>query len=183
MPEYRCVKRAGCTYFFTVVTQGRRPILTLPEIRQALRQGISKVQQTMPFKIEAWVLLPDHLHTIWTLPENGIRYAARWAVIKSFVTKSCGNMFAPVKNVNTSRKQRQEGSVWQRRFWEHLIRDDSDLHRHMDYLHWNPVKHEYVKSPMDWPYSTIHRFVAEGLYQPNWGGSAVAEYTADNFGE
>lgn len=183
MPEYRRIKKAGGTYFFTVVTRGRRPILTYPEVRQALREGISQVRQTMPFSIEAWVLLPDHLHAIWTLPEHDDRFAARWAVIKSCVTKRCGNLFGPGENVSISRSRRKEGGVWQRRFWEHIIRDEADFHRHLDYLHWNPVKHEYVKTPMDWPYSTIHRFVAQGFYPPNWGGGGVEEYLSDNFGE
>lgn len=165
------------------MTQGRRPILTCPEVRQAMREGISKVRQSMPFSIEAWVLLPDHLHTIWSLPENDAPYAARWAVIKSCVTKKCGNMSDPREHVNISRSHRQEGGVWQRRFWEHVIRDEPDFHRHLDYLHWNPVKHGYAKTPMDWPYSTIHRFVAQGFYLPNWGGGGADEYPADNFGE
>lgn len=183
MPEYRRIKKAGGTYFFTVVTYGRRPILTNPEVRQALRAGISKVRQSMPFSIDAWVLLPDHLHAIWTLPEHDSRYAARWAVIKSFVTKRCGNLFGSGENVKLSRSRRREGGLWQRRFWEHAIRDDRDFHRHLDYLHWNPVKHGYVKAPTDWPYSTIHRFAAQGVYPPNWGGGGADEYPTDNFGE
>jgi putative transposase len=182
MPEYRRIKIAGGTYFFTVVSQGRRPILTHAEVRQAIREGISLVRQTMPFTIEAWVLLPDHLHTIWTLPENDAKYAVRWAVIKSCVTKRCGSLSVPGENVNISKRKRQEGGVWQRRFWEHIIRDERDFHRHLDYLHWNPVKHGYAKTPLEWPYSTIHRFVAQGLYPPNWGGDAE-EIPGDNFGE
>jgi putative transposase len=183
LPEYRRIKKGGGTYFFTVVTHGRRPILTYPEIRQALREGINKVRQTRPFSIEAWVLLPDHLHAIWTLPEHDDRYAARWPVIKSCVAKRCGDLSGLGKNISKSRSRRQEGGVWQRRFWEHIIRDEPDFHRHLDYLHWNPVKHGYVKTPMDWPYSTIHRFVAQGHYPSNWGGGGVEEYPMDNFGE
>ena len=183
MPEYRRFKKAGGTYFFTVVTHGRRPILTSPEIRQALREGISRVRQTMPFSIEAWVLLPAHLHAIWTLMEHDDRYAARWALIKSYVTKRCKNLFGSGENASISRNRRKEGGVWQRRFWEHVIRDDLDFQRHLDYLHWNPVKHGYVKTPMDWPYSTIHRFVGQGFYPSNWGGGGVEEYQSDNFGE
>ena len=124
MPEYRRIKKGGGTYFFTVVTQGRSPILTSPEVRQALREGIFQVRQTMPFSIEAWVLLPDHLHTIWTLTENDDRYAARWALIKSYVTKSSKNLFGPGENFSKSRSRRKEGGVWHRRFWEHVICDD-----------------------------------------------------------
>jgi putative transposase len=183
MPEYRRIKKAGGTYFFTVVTQGRHPILTSPEVRQALREGISQVRQAMPFSIEAWILLPDHLHAIWTLPEDDDRYAARWAVIKSCVTKRCKNLVGAGENVNLSMSRRQEGGFWQRRFWEHVIRDEADFQRHLNYLHWNPVKHGYAKTPMDWPYSTIHRFVAQGFYPTNWGGGVVEEYQSDDFGE
>ncbi len=154
-----------------------------PEIRQALREGINNVRQLMPFTIEAWVLLPDHLHTIWTLPEHDDRYAARWAVIKSCVTKRCGRLVDSGVQVNISRRKRREGGIWQRRFWEHAIRDEPDFHRHLDYIHWNPVKHGYVKTPTDWPYSTIHRFIAHGKYPSNWGGGGADEYPADNFGE
>jgi putative transposase len=137
----------------------------------------------MPFSIEAWVLLPDQLHAIWTSPEYDDRIAARWAVIKSCVTKRCRNLLVFGENVSISRSRRKEGGVWQRRFWDHVIRDETDFHRHLDYLHWNPVKHGYTKTPMDWPYSTIHCFVAQGLYPPNWGGDGVDEYSEDNFGE
>jgi putative transposase len=183
VPEYRRIKKAGGTCFFTVVTQGRRPILTSPEVRQALREGIFQVQQTMPFSIEAWVLLPDHLHAIWTLPEPDDRYAARWALIKSYVTKRCENLFGHGENVSISKSRRKEGGIWQRRFWDHIIRDETDFHRHLDYLHWNPVKHGCAKTPMDWPYSTIHRFVSQGLYPTNWGGGGVEDSPGDNFGE
>ena len=127
MPEYHRIKKAGGTYFFTVVTRGRRPILTFPEVRQALREGIFQVRQTMPFNIEAWVLLPDHLHAIWTLTEYDDRYAARWALIKSYVTKRCKNLFGHGESVSISRSRRKEGGIWQRRFWEHVIRDEADF--------------------------------------------------------
>jgi putative transposase len=198
MPEYRRVIIEGGTYFFTVVTLYRQPILTQDEIRQALREGIQEVRQSMPFTIEAWVLLPDHLHTIWTLPEGDANYQARWAIIKRAVTKrflstvpdeSQINMVRkthstyPGNNLSASMQRRQEGGFWQRRLWEHAIRDEADFHRHLDYLHWNPVKHGYVKKPMDWPYSTLHRFVAQGLYPSDWGGGGADEYSPDNFGE
>jgi putative transposase len=157
--------------------------LTHLEVRQALRESIYKVRQTLPFRIDAWVLLPDHFHTIWTLPDDDARYAARWAVIKSGVTKKCRNLFGLGENTNISRSYRHEGDIWQRRFWELVIRDDQDFHRHLDYLHWNPVKHGYVKTPMDWPYSTFHRFVAQGLYPSNWGGGGMDNYSPEDFGE
>ncbi len=197
MSEYRRLIIEGGTYFFTVVTQNRRPLLTSDEVRQALREGIQEVRLSLPFTIEAWVLLPDHMHTIWTLPDGDANYQARWAIIKRTVTKRCTGLLAKGKEdlvrkthptfvgneLNTSIQSRREGGLWQRRFWEHAIRDEADFHRHLDYIHWNPVKHGYVKNPMDWPYSTIHRFVAQGLYPSDWGGGGADEYSSDNFGE
>jgi putative transposase len=198
MPEYRRAIISGGTYFFTVVTQDRLPVLTCEEVRQALRDGIQEVRQSLPFIIEAWVLLPDHLHTIWTLPEGDANYQARWAIIKRIVTKRSIRKASDENPINMVRKthptlddnklsnsmqKRSEGGFWQRRFWEHSIRDEDDFHRHLDYIHWNPVKHGYVKNPMDWPYSTLHRFVTQGLYPPDWGGNGANKDSADNFGE
>jgi putative transposase len=187
MPEYHRVIIEGGTYFFTLVTQNRLPLLTQDMVRQALRESIHEVRQSLPFKIDAWVLLPDHLHTIWTLPDGDANYQARWAIIKRGVSKI--NMVRKThptlsdKELSPSMQKRREGGFWQRRFWEHAIRDEEDFHRHLDYIHWNPVKHGYVTNPTDWPYSTFHRFVAQGLYPSNWGGGGANEDSADNFGE
>ena len=183
MPEYRRVKVKGGTYFFTVVTFRRRPILTHDHIRAALREGIQEVKQSLPFTIEAWVLLPDHLHTIWTLPENDDNFASRWAIIKRAVSERCCYPDCVVGSIADSRSKRGEKSIWQRRFWDHLIRDELDFHRHLDYLHWNPVKHGHVKRVIDWPYSTFHRFVTQELCQPDWGGINEREIDKIEFGE
>jgi putative transposase len=127
-------------------------------------------------------LLPDHLHAIWTLPENDHGNAARWAVIKSSVTKNCCNIFDGENNINISRTKRREGLIWQRRFWEHIIINDRDFYRHVDYIHWNPVKHGYVENALDWLSSTIHRFVARGLFPADWGGGGIEKESA-GFGE
>lgn len=155
MPEYRRAWTQGGTYFFTVATYLRRPILTTEVVRQALREGIERTRQTLPFKIEAWVLLPDHLHTIWTLPPEDNNYAARWAIMKRQVSRRCERQFSNPKELSDSRQSRKESGIWQRRFWEHQIRDDLDFRRHMDYLHWNPVKHGYVQKVADWPFSSV----------------------------
>jgi putative transposase len=183
MPEYTRVKVKGGTYFFTVVTFGRQPILTDELMRIALREGIQEVIQSLPFTIEAWVLLPDHLHTIWTLPENDDNFASRWAVIKRIVSKRCASLDGIKRQVSDSRGKRGESPIWQRRFWEHCIRDELDLERHLDYIHWNPVKHGYVKRVIDWPYSTFHRFVNNGIYPPDWGGMNEDEANKIKFGE
>jgi len=183
MPEYTRVKVKGGTYFFTVVTFGRQPILTNDQVQAALRKGIQEVRQSLPFTIEAWVLLPDHLHTIWTLPDNDDNFASRWAVIKRIVSKRCGSLGVIRGPVSDSRDKRSESPIWQRRFWEHCIRDELDFQRHIDYLHWNPVKHGYVKRVIDWPYSTFHRFMDNGVYPPDWGGVNEEEMAKENFGE
>jgi putative transposase len=183
MPEYRRIKIKGGTYFFTVVTYGRRPILTNDQVKAALREGIQDVRQSMPFSIDAWVLLPDHLHAIWTLPENDDNFASRWAIIKRNVSRRCGFLDRKEGPISDSHARRSEEQIWQRRFWDHLIRDKLDLQRHLDYLHWNPVKHGYVRRVIDWPYSTFHRFVMQGLYSPDWGGINEAELTDMTFGE
>jgi putative transposase len=183
MPEYRRAKTKGGTYFFTVITNLRQPILTTEGVRQALRQGIQRARQTLPFKIEAWVLLPDHLHAIWTLPPEDGNYAARWAIIKRQVSNLCGKQFNKIKEPSESKRKRQESGIWQRRYREHQIRDDLDFQRHMDYLHWNPVKHGYVRKVVDWPFSSFHRLVTQEIYPPDWGGTAIEEANDINFGE
>ena len=152
-------------------------------VLQALRQGIQRTRQTLPFKIEGWVLLPDHLHTIWTLPSDDDNYAARWGIIKRQVSKLHSSQWNNPEQISDSRSKRQESSFWQRRFWEHRIRDDLDFECHMDYLHWNPVKHGYVLKVADWPFSSFHRLVAEGIYPSDWGAAEINETGPCKFGE
>jgi putative transposase len=182
MPRYRRLKIEGATYFFTVNTHLRRPILTTEVVREALREGIMQLRQNMPFTIEAWVLLPDHIHTIWTLPPGDANYASRWAIIKREASKRWQSSKGPTM-LSASQQIRQETGFWQRRFWEHQIRDDIDFQRHLDYIHWNPVKHGYARKVADWPYSTFHRFLAQGLYPPDWGGFDPDGKSETDFGE
>ena len=183
MPEYKRIKVAGGTYFFTVNSYNRRPLLTSDIVRQGLRGAINKTRETLPFKIEAWVLLPDHLHAIWTLPPGDANFAARWAMIKQYTSKFCRHLFEYDEKVGNSRQLRKEMTLWQRRFWEHLIRDDDDYKNHFDYIHWNPVKHGHVTGVIDWPYSTFHRFVTKQIYPPDWGGCNIEIFKSVNFGE
>ncbi len=169
MPEYRRVFIPGGTYFFTVVTQERRPILTKPESRTMLRSAWKIVQQRHPFTIDAICLLPDHIHCIWTLPEGDTGYPLRWSEIKKNFTREYNKQFGAQAHRNASRYKRGEGTVWQRRFWEHTIRDVEDYHRHLDYIHYNPVKHGLVKNVVDWPWSSFHRYVKLEQYDVNWG--------------
>jgi putative transposase len=182
MPRYLRPKTAGGTFFFTVVTFGRKKILTLEISRQILSNAIKEVQAQHPFSIEAWVLLPDHIHTIWTLSEGDTDYSKRWGLIKAKFSKGGKALFHPEPSANPSRIKRRETTIWQRRFWEHIIRDDADYGRHVDYIHYNPVKHGLVERAGDWPDSTFHRFVREGFYPKNWG-EGVSFDPDDSFGE
>lgn len=155
MPNYRRASVPGGSYFFTLVAHNRRPVLTNENIRAALRTAVQAVREEHPFIVEAWVLLPDHLHCLWRLPEGDADYPLRWAKIKRFTRHHLG--------MSTEEK------LWQPRYWEHCIHDDNDFARHADYIHWNPVKHGLVRCAADWPYSTFHRFVAAGMYAENWG--------------
>ena len=182
MPNYRRSNTRGGTYFFTVVTHHRQPILCNENIRNALRRAIIDTRREHPFGIDGWVLLPDHMHCIWTLPPDDRDYGMRWARIKRHVSKHCGTIFHRSELKSPSRKRRHESTLWQRRFWEHRIRDDRDFQTHMDYIHFNPVKHGIVKQVRDWPYSTFHRYVRRGVYSPDWAGAGI-EAIEGSFGE
>ena len=157
----------GTTYFFTVVTYRRRPILCDDSVRLALRRAIEQVRGRLPFDIDAMVLMPDHLHCIWTLPDGDTNYSMRWSQIKHGVSYSCRDLYLPVRS--RSRQRQRAASIWQRRFWEHRIRDQCDMQRHVDYIHFNPVKHGRVAVVRDWPYSSFHRYVVRGLLSAEWG--------------
>ncbi len=174
MVNYRRA-RDGNTFFFTVVTHQRQPILCLEENRKALKSIINEVRARYPFTPEAWVLLPDHLHCIWKLPEGDSDYSKRWGLIKKEFTKHCRSGFARQNNgtekSGTARPTRRDGNIWQKRFWERMIRDEKDYAAHCDYIHYNPVKHGWAQSPKDWPYSTFYRLAEAGHYRLNWGAS------------
>ncbi len=177
MPNYRRANVAGGAYFFTLVTYRRQRFLCDDDVRAALRDGINKTRQQLPFEIDAWVLLPDHLHCIWQLPEGDADFAKRWAMIKRFVTKRCGPRLKREDWMSRSKTRRNESTLWQRRYWGHMIRDENDLNRHRDYIHFNPAKHGYVVRVVDWPYSTFHRYLKAGVYKNDWcGGEDVIEH-------
>jgi len=180
MSNYRRPFLPGATWFFTVVTYRRSPILCETKARQALRDAVHYVRGELPFKIGGWVLLPDHMHCIWTLPEGDAGIEKRWGLIKARVTRRL-NTDAMGSPSTPSRDRRHEGNIWQRRFWEHAIRDDDDLSVHLDYLHFNPVKHGYVTSAGDWPWSSLHRHVRMGTYPAGWAG--VSAEAPGTFGE
>ena len=181
MSRYRRANTTGATYFFTVVTYRRQKILCAPEVRSALRLAIEKVRQKRPFEIDAWVLLPDHLHCIWTLPDGDADFSTRWAMIKRSVSLACAGDYKRPDWINASKRKQRESTFWQRRFWEHKIRDDNDFMHHVDYVHYNPVKHGACDQVADWPYSTFHRYVARGVYDVGWAGNCIED--SHGFGE
>lgn len=166
-----CRSQQGNLYFFTLVTEQRQPWLTQAASRAALREAIGQARACYPFEIHAWVLLPDHLHCVWQLPGDDADFGRRWSLIKR---KTSQALDVP-QGTTLSRQLRGERGLWQRRFWEHQIRDHEDYRRHLDYLHWNPVKHGLVERVRDWPWSSFHRLVGEGIYPADWGGGKIDE--------
>jgi putative transposase len=175
MPDYRRSRIPGATYFFTVNLLNRRSELLVTQI-DALRGAVRKIRERSPFHINAWVVLPDHMHCLWTLPEGDSDFPSRWRAIKMAFSKSL-----PANERRTPvMLRRGERGIWQRRYWEHTIRDDRDYAAHMDYIHFNPVKHGLAQAPADWPFSSFRRSIATGLYPPDWlGGDAEPAETGE----
>jgi putative transposase len=173
--RYRRLKVPGGTYFFTVVTHQRRPLFLDGGAVATFKNVTAQVRARHPFAIEAEVILPDHLHAILSLPEDDLDYSNRWMLIKSGVTRAmnkCSNQFAqqPVHLASLPLP------VWQNRFWEHLIRDDNDFGTHVEYIHFNPVKHGLCAAPRDWPHSSFQDFVERGDYPADWGSSDMPKW-------
>jgi len=162
--RYRRVTQAGGTYFFTINLQDRRQSL-LTEKFDVLRDAINKTKQTQAFHLDAMVVLPEHMHLMMTLPEGDDRYAIRISSIKGNFSRNIPKF----EEVSKSRQKKSERGIWQRRFWEHLIRDDRDYENHMNYIHYNPVKHGLVVNARDWKYSTLHRYIEDGVLPVDWG--------------
>ena len=160
-------------FFFTVVTYERQPILCWRNARAILRRTIRECRERWPFEIEGIVLLPDHLHTMWTLPEGDSNYSRRLAWIKRSFTEQVVSSGLGGRQTTAAQGEQRRRGIWQARFWEHTIRDERDLEHHLDYIHYNPVKHGYVNCPRDWPYSSFHRYVREQVYPQDWGCSHV----------
>ena len=169
--QYRRDDTEGATYFFTVVVFRREPLLADPEKVDILREAVHTERQRRPFHIEAMVVLPDHLHALWTLPPDDADYSIRWRNIKRAFTARIPDDQRPA--VFGSRQRQGEQAIWQRRFWEHRIRDETDFAHHVNYIHYNPVKHGLVNRPVDWPYSSIHRAIRQGIMPADWGGDSI----------
>ena len=176
MVSYRRNLIPGASYFFTVTLLDRTSRLLIERIAD-LREVMRSVRDERPFDIDAVVILPDHLHCIWTLPPGDADYAMRWREIKSrFSRKIPAGEYRSLGRVNKG-----ERSIWQRRYWEHTLRDERDMEQHVNYIHYNPVKHGHVTRVADWPYSSFHRFVQKGIYPLDWGGDN--RRGEGNFGE
>jgi putative transposase len=175
--RYRRADVTGGTYFFTVNLAERQNTLLVDEI-DTLRNVMKQVKRHHPFTIDAIVVLPDHLHALLTLPEDDKDFATRWMLIKSGFSRQ----IPKGERINTSRRKKGERGIWQRRYWEHLIRDDYDYEKHVDYIHHNPVRHGHVKCATDWLYSSIHVYISKGILSHDWGYNDDG-FDGDMFGE
>jgi len=176
MTDYRRNFIAGGSFFFTVNLAERR-LRLLTEHIDELRKAFRETRRNHPVTIDAMVILPNHLHTIWTMPEGDANFATRWRLIKSAFSRS----LPTGERISDSRVAKGERRIWQRRYWEHTIRDESDFARRIDYVHINPVKHGYVTRVSDWPYSSFHRMVKLGVYPEDWAGDVSSD--GGTFGE
>jgi putative transposase len=168
MTNYRRLKIEGASYFFTVNLEQRSENSLLIEHVNLLRAAFRQVKNKHPFTIDAIVILPEHLHCIWTLPKGDADYKTRWGLIKANFSRQI-----PMgEKCSQSRLKRGERGIWQRRYWEHLLCDEIDFQHHVDYIHWNPVKHGRVNEVKQWPYSSFHRYVKKGILPENWASDS-----------
>ena len=174
MTDYRRFYIPGATWFFTVNLAERQNNRLLVEHIDVLRNAFRYVKTRRTFAMDAVVIMPDHLHCLWTLPSDDADFSIRWGQIKGYFSRH----IAKGERLSKSRVKRRERGLWQRRFWAHLIMNQDDLNRHIDYIHWNPVKHGWVKNTIDWPYSSFHQFVKAGIYPPTWGHSGEFDFDA-----
>ena len=170
--QYRRAFLPGGTFFFTVVTANRKPIFAEQKKVATLREAFCRIRLKRPFELDAVVVLPDHLHCIWTLPPGDTDFSTRWRLIKEGFTRGYLKTHEHPQR-SESRRVKGEQGIWQRRFWEHAIRDEADFAAHLDYIHINPVKHGLVTAARDWPYSTFQDWVARGGYDEWWGSDEL----------
>ncbi|WP_339138387.1 MAG: transposase [Candidatus Electrothrix sp. GW3-4] len=174
--QYRRVYVPGGTYFFTVNLADRSQTLLVDHIDD-LRDAVQNVLTSHPFCIDVMVVLPDHLHAIWTLPEGDANYPMRWSLIKAGFSRC----IPADEQRSKSRIAKGERGIWQRRYWEHLIRDEQDYMNHVNYIHYNQVKHGHVARVADWPYSTFHQAVKNGQYPPDWSEEPIFQVNANKY--
>lgn len=169
--NYRRAYLPGGSWFFTLVTENRRPLFASPENVRVLREAFHTVKAKHPFSVGAIVFMPDHLHCIWSLPPGDADFSLRWRLIKTWFTKHCDIVMRP--QPDAARKAKHEQAIWQHRYWEHLLRDEYDFVHHVEYIHYNPVKHGYVRRPSEWEHSSFRRYVQDGTYPEDWGSNMM----------
>ena len=174
MPDFRRWFVSGGTYFFTLVSAKRAPIFAQDCARRLVGNMMREERASAPFATVGIVLLPDHLHAMWTLPPGDDDYPGRWQAIKAKFTSAWLALGGSEQDVAEGYERQRRRGVWQPRFIEHTIRDEQDLHNHADYIHYNPVKHGHARRPRDWPWSSFHRYVESGDYPADWGSSEPA---------
>ncbi|MFA5960273.1 MAG: transposase [Tatlockia sp.] len=177
MVHYRRSVVEGGVFFFTLTLQNRNASLLVDYIH-LLTEAVQTVKKEHPFHIKAYVILPEHLHMVWALPQNDSHYSLRWKKIKTLFSKSLARSGVPL-----SKTRHNEYTLWQRRFWEHTIKDEQDFENHVHYIHYNPIKHGLVKDLNDWPYSSFHHYVKSGRIDKNWGKVRVDCTNSFGFGE
>lgn len=180
MPNYRRIYIPGGTYFFTVVTYQRKPFLTMDCARKCLRNAFLQTQYKYPFDLQAICLLPDHLHSVWTLPEAESDYSIRWRYLKAVFSRLFREQGGYEGSLSTSRGKRREVGYWQRRFWEHTISNENEMEKIIEYIHYNPVKHGYVDDPAKWKWSSFQRYFPESP-RGDWKTDKV--FLLKDFGE
>ncbi len=168
MADYRRMYEPGGMFFFTVVTHQRRKLFLNEKARFFLHESIRKVRLKYPFETIAVVLLPDHLHCIWKLPDGDENFSIRWACIKKEFSKLWIASGGSEAEISEARRNHREVGIWQRRFWEHRIKNEDDFIRHVNYIHYNPIKHGLVQCPHQWPHSSFQKWTKEGYYKENW---------------
>lgn len=169
MVAYRRNRQEGASYFFTVTLKNRQASLLTDNI-DILRRCFKRCKNHHPFHIDAIVILPEHLHTIWTLPVSNDDYPKRWRLIKAAFTRELQK-----EHLISNKNKHGEHAIWQRRYWEHTLRNEKDFNQHIDYIHYNPVKHCLVEKVSDWPYSSFHRYVDAGILPNDWGGAQATD--------
>jgi putative transposase len=170
MTSYRRNFLPGASFFFTVNLADRKRAL-LTERIELLREAFRETRRRHPFAIDAIVILPDHIHAVWTMPEGDADFATRWRLIKSTFSRNLSRG----EPISASRAAKRERGIWQRRYWEHTIRDQGDFARHVDYVHINPLKHGLVDRVREWEASSFHRYVKLGVYPMDWAGSVAQD--------
>jgi putative transposase len=178
MSRYRRANIEGGMYFFTVTLADRRSNLLVEQI-DLLRRAYRTVMHSIPVETIAICILPEHLHAVWQLPPDDSDFSKRWQHIKAGFSQAL-----PADPWRSESKLRRgEKGIWQRRFWEHLLCDKDDLQKHIDYIHYNPVKHSLVKKVADWPYSSFHQYVRRGILPADWAGRQDNDCESFNYGE